>query len=152
VDHQARLLTSPQQPAGSARRSAKITRHNLRAPGGKAWSYLAVRLTALQRQGHLAVATASCGRHFFPAYQAVGKKTLAGKAVGNAGSSPWCSAPFFLSAWTGVGVVRREHADLGPAANVRFRARRHREHLAARRWSWRSPDALQVIMVSFPGA
>ena len=47
---------------------------------------------------------------------------------------PDYSAPFFLSAWKGVGVVRREHADLGPAASVRFRARRHREHLAARRW------------------
>lgn len=51
MDHRARLLTSPQQPAGSARLSAKITRHNLRAPGGQTWSYLAVRLTGLQRTG-----------------------------------------------------------------------------------------------------
>jgi Ketopantoate reductase PanE/ApbA C terminal len=44
-----------------------------------------------------------------------------------------CSAPFFMSTWKRAGVVQREHADPGPAAGVRFHARRHREHPAARR-------------------
>ena len=43
-----------------------------------------------------------------------------------------CSAPFFLSTWKRVGVIQREHADPGLTAGVRFRARRHREHGAAR--------------------
>ena len=52
MDHRARLLTSPQQPAGPARLSAKITPHNLRAAGGQTCSYLAaVPLTGLQRTG-----------------------------------------------------------------------------------------------------
>jgi len=33
--------------------------------------------------------------------------------------------------WKGTDVVRREHADRGSAAGVRFDARRHREHHAA---------------------
>ena len=44
----------------------------------------------------------------------------------------WCSAPFLLSTWKRPGVIQREHAGPGRAAGVRFRARRHREHPAAR--------------------
>ncbi len=60
-----------------------------------------------------------------------------------------CSAPFFLSTWKRAGVIRREHADRGPAAGVRFRARRHREHAGARCWPGRCRDAQLVFTLSF---
>jgi hypothetical protein len=44
-----------------------------------------------------------------------------------------CSAPFFLSTWKRSGGVQREHADPGPAAAVRFRARRHGPRVAVDR-------------------
>ena len=62
-----------------------------------------------------------------------------------------CSAPFFLSTWKRVGVVRHEHAGPGLAAGVRFRARRHGEHAAARCRSRDHGRGQMVVMMSFPG-
>jgi len=62
-----------------------------------------------------------------------------------------CSAPFFLSTWKRVGVVRHEHAGPGLAAGVRFRARRHCEHGAARCRSRDHGRGRMVVMMSFPG-
>ena len=62
-----------------------------------------------------------------------------------------CSAPFFLSSWRRVGVVRREHAGPGLAAGVRFRARRHGEHGAARCRSRDHGRGRMAGMMSFPG-
>ena len=64
---------------------------------------------------------------------------------------PGCPAPFFLSSWRRAGVVRREHAGPGLAAGVRFRARRHREHGAARCRSRDHGRGRMAGMVSFPG-
>ena len=63
-------------------------------------------------------------------------------------SSSCCSAPFFLSTWKRVGVVRHEHAGPGLAAGVRFRARRHGEHGAARGRSQDHGRGRTVVMVS----
>jgi hypothetical protein len=62
-----------------------------------------------------------------------------------------CSAPFFLSTWKRVGVVRHERAGPGLAAGVRFRARRHGEHGAARGRSPGHGRGRMVVMTSFPG-
>ena len=62
-----------------------------------------------------------------------------------------CSAPFSLSTWKRVGVVRHEHAGPGLAAGVRFRARRHCEHGAARCRSPGHGRGRMVVMMSFPG-
>ena len=64
---------------------------------------------------------------------------------------PTCSAPFFLSTWKRVGVVRHEHAGPGLTAGVRFRARRHCEHEAARCRSRDHGRGRMVVMMSFPG-
>jgi hypothetical protein len=40
--------------------------------------------------------------------------------AGRPGGLPSCSAPFFLSTWRRVGVVRREHAGPGLAARCPF--------------------------------
>ena len=64
----------------------------------------------------------------------------------------WCSAPFFLSTWKRAGVIRREHADPGRAAAVRFHARRHRERPAARRWPGCVRDARLAFTVSSASA
>jgi hypothetical protein len=62
-----------------------------------------------------------------------------------------CPRPFFLSTWKRVHVVRGEHADPGLAADVRFGARRHREHEPARCWPPGRGGTAMAGMVSFPG-
>ena len=88
MDHQARLLTSPQQPAGSTRLPAKITRRNLRARGGKHGVTLPSGWPVSSDRGTWPwprpLADSTSSRRI----RAVGKKMLAGKAAGNAGSSP----------------------------------------------------------------
>ena len=143
--------------AQAATAAARLEAENAVAALGQARRDAAAQLAAVQAEaaGQVAAAQAEAARYARERDDAAGTarradaETIRARQAETATRA--CSAPFFLSTRKRVGVVRHEHAGPGPAAGVRFRARRHGEHGAARGRSRDHGRGQMVVMMPFPG-